>query len=211
MPSTRPILGAFAFALGLLVLSLERTFTPERVYPWLGVGSGLVALALGAGLLVQRLGALGDVRATREREPTAHAALAHAADAHGDAHDHAADGDDAAHGHGHVHAVPDAPVLSRRGLTAVAVAGGILPSPTALVVLLSAVSFHRVAFGLSLIAMFSIGLAGALIVVGVAALRARDVVSARLTGSLGRWVPIASAGVIAAVGLFLTLRGVAQL
>ena len=69
-----------------------------------------------------------------------------------------------------MHLAPDAPVLSRRGLMALAVAGGILPSPTALVVLLSAVSFQRVAFGLALIAMFSVGLAASLIVVGLLAL-----------------------------------------
>ena len=109
-----------------------------------------------------------------------------------------------------MHLAPDAPVLSRRGLMALAVAGGILPSPTALVVLLSAVSFQRVAFGLALIAMFSAGLAASLIVVGLLALRARDAVSSRLSTGLGRLVPVLSASVIVAVGAFLTVRGLAQ-
>ncbi|MEX2101322.1 MAG: nickel transporter, partial [Actinomycetota bacterium] len=43
-------------ALGLLVLGLERTFRPEQIYPWLGLASGLLALGLGAWLLVRRIG-----------------------------------------------------------------------------------------------------------------------------------------------------------
>jgi nickel/cobalt transporter (NicO) family protein len=200
---------ASVLALGMLVLTLERTFPPERVYPWLGLGSGFVALGLGAALLVQRLGVWADARRD-ERDPSnapQPAGHIHAEPGSAGHHDPVGDAGPGAH----AHAVPDAPVLSRRGLMALAVAGGILPSPTALVVLLSAVSFHRVAFGLSLIAMFSIGLAAALIVVGIAALRARDVVSSRMSTRLGRLVPIASASLIVAVGLFLTVRGVAQL
>jgi nickel/cobalt transporter (NicO) family protein len=176
---------ASVLALGLLVLTVERTFPPERVYPWLGLASGLVALGLGAVLLVRRIGAWEEARR--------------------------ANPDDGRAEHGHVHAAPNAPVLSRRGLVALAVAGGILPSPTALVVLLSAVSFHRLAFGLTLIAMFSVGLAGALIVVGLVAVRAREAVSHRMSTRAGRLVPLASACVIVAVGAFLTVRGVAQL
>ena len=197
---------ASVLALGVLVLSLERTFPPERVYPWLGLASGLVALGLGAALLVRRLGAWANVRRTeREHRVAAGEARSPAG------HRHAGEGLDHDHGPGgHVHPAPDAPVLSRRGLMALAVAGGILPSPTALVVLLSAVSFQRVAFGLALIAMFSIGLATSLIVVGLLALRARDAVSSRLSTGLGRLVPVLSASVIVAVGAFLTVRGIAQ-
>lgn len=198
---------ASVLALGVLVLSLERTFPPERVYPWLGLASGLVALGLGAALLVRRLGAWANVRRT-ERERRVAAAEPRTSGAH----DHAHGALDHGHGSGgHVHPVPDSPVLSRRGLMALAVAGGILPSPTALVVLLSAVSFQRLAFGLALIAMFSVGLAASLIVVGLLALRARDAVSSRLSTGLGRLIPVLSASVIVVVGVFLTVRGVAQL
>jgi ABC-type nickel/cobalt efflux system permease component RcnA len=194
---------ASVLALGFLVLSATRLFPPERVYPWLGLGSGLVALGLGAGLLVSRLGVWGDGR---------RASLMHGAD-----HEHARDDghhqhDEHAHGgHAHAHAVPDASVLSRRGLLALAVAGGILPSPTALVVLLASVAFHRVAYGLGLIAAFSVGLATALIVVGILALRARDLVSRRMSSNVGRLVPVFSASAIVALGLLLTVRGFVQL
>ncbi len=192
---------ASVLGLGLVVLSAERLFPPERIYPWLGLLSGLVALGLGAGLLVIRLGAWSN----------AHRAAGHV---HGE-HGHAEEGShvrDGVHGrpHGHTHAMPDAPVLSRKGLMALAVAGGILPSPTALVVLLAAVALHRVAFGLALIGGFSIGLAGALIAVGVIALRARDLVSRKLSTRWGQLLPVLSAAAIVGVGLFFTIRGIVQ-
>jgi nickel/cobalt transporter (NicO) family protein len=173
-------------ALGLAVLSAERWFPPERIYPWLGLASGLVALGLGAALLVSRLAVWTD--AARHAGEHAH---------HHESHDHAGD--------------PGAPVLSRRGLTALAVAGGILPSPTALVVLLASIAFHRALFGLVLIAAFSLGLAGALIMVGILALRAREMVSRRMSSRLAPILPALSASAIVLVGLVLTVRGLTQL
>jgi ABC-type nickel/cobalt efflux system permease component RcnA len=195
---------ASVIGLGLLVLYAQSLFPrPEDVYPWLGLLSGVVAIVLGAALFTMRY------RAHRR------AVAATSAHAHPGSHDHdhehdherAGDGGD----HGHVHTVPDAHVLSRKGLVALAVAGGILPSPTALVVLLAAVSLHRVAFGLALIVAFSIGLAAALIVVGVLALRARDLVSRKMTSRLGQLIPLVSASAIVAVGAFLVARAVTQL
>jgi ABC-type nickel/cobalt efflux system permease component RcnA len=100
--------------------------------------------------------------------------------------------------------------MSRKGLAAIAVSGGILPSPAAVLVLLGAVALHRVAFGLSLIAAFSLGLAAALVAVGVVAIRARDLTAAKLHGRVARWLPVMSAGAIAVVGLVLTIRALAQ-
>jgi nickel/cobalt transporter (NicO) family protein len=179
---------ASVLALGFAVLTVTEVFAPERVYPWLGLVSGLIALALGASLLVARLGSWGG----RRVGPEHHAA--------GTA------------GHEHVHLVPGpAEVLSRRSLTALAVAGGLLPSPTALVVLLAAVALHRIAYGLALIGVFSLGLATSLVVVGLVALRARDAVAGRMSGRTARLVPVLSAASIALLGLVLTCRGFAQI
>jgi nickel/cobalt transporter (NicO) family protein len=181
---------ASVLALGFVVLTATQVFAPERVYPWLGLVSGLIALGLGASLLVMRLGAWSDR-------------------SHAHPHDHPHPHADAlARGEGAAH--PQTPVLSRRGLIALALAGGILPSPTALVVLLGAVAVDRVAYGLALIGAFSLGLAAALVVVGIAALKARDAVSNRLSGRVARLMPVMSASAIAVVGLLLTVRGVLQ-
>jgi ABC-type nickel/cobalt efflux system permease component RcnA len=165
---------ASVLGLGLLVLSAERVFAPERVYPWLGLASGLVALGLGATLLVSRIHSLSEGR----------------------------------HGHDHPH--PDRP-LSRRGVVALAFAGGILPSPSALVVLLGSVAIGRAALGLVLIASFSAGLAASLVGVGVLALRARHAATGRLPAGLMRLAPVVSAGCIALLGLVLTGRGLLQI
>jgi ABC-type nickel/cobalt efflux system permease component RcnA len=188
---------ASVLALGFIVLTVTEVFAPERVYPWLGLVSGLIAFALGAGLLVSRLGGWS------ERNP-------------GNGHDHphprrSRPGDQPTPlGHRHSHPPPIEP-LSRRSLTALAVAGGMLPSPTALVVLLAAVAVDRVAYGLALIAAFSLGLAAALVAVGVVALRARDVVAGRMSGRSARLVPVLSAASIALLGFVLTLRGFTQI
>ncbi len=91
-----------------------------------------------------------------------------------------------------------------------AVAGGILPAPAALLVMLASIEAHRAAFGLALIGAFSAGLAGALIAVGVAAFHARERVAQRLSSIWGRLIPVLSASAIVAVGLFLAVRGATQ-
>ena len=107
-----------------------------------------------------------------------------------------------AHHHGHTH---DAP--SRRSLLAVGVSGGLLPCPSALVVLLAAISLHRIAFGLLLIVAFSAGLALSITGVGLLAVLARSTFR-RLSfeGRLMRLLPGASALVILAAGVAMTLR-----
>jgi nickel/cobalt exporter len=73
-------------------------------------------------------------------------------------------------------------------------------------VLLGAVALQRVAFGLALVAAFSIGLAGALTAIGILVLKARDVAARRLGTRAGALIPIGSAALIVGVGLFLTTR-----
>jgi ABC-type nickel/cobalt efflux system permease component RcnA len=182
---------ASVLALGFVVLTLTEVFAPERVYPWLGLASGLIAFGLGASLLVARLGSWSGGRSHPE-------------------HHHSHDDGSTARAHPHPHPVPNRP-LSRKSLTALAVAGGMLPSPTALVVLLAAVALDRIAYGLALIGAFSIGLAAALVVVGLIALRARDVVAGRMSGRTARLVPVLSAASIALLGLVLTFRGFVQI
>jgi ABC-type nickel/cobalt efflux system permease component RcnA len=112
------------------------------------------------------------------------------------------------HGHSHNHA-PKEPGL--RGLVAVGVSGGILPCPSALVVLLAAISLHRVVFGMVLIIAFSAGLALAITGIGlVAVLAKRFVARASFEGGLVRLLPAASALVILAVGVGLTLNALPE-
>ena len=214
---------ASVLGIGLVVFTLAQ-FAPEQVYPWITLASGLLVIGLGVGLLVTRVRARravpGHIPMAEVHVPHRELALVGAGsgsangDGNGDGignghivdhhHDHG-------HAHRHPHELPDLDrPLSRRGLAGLAVAGGILPSPTALVVLVSTVSAHRAGFGLALIVAFSVGLAGALVGVGVLALRARTMVSRRLSGTFLRWVSVASAAVIVGVGVFLAVKGAIQ-
>ena len=108
--------------------------------------------------------------------------------------------------HHHHHAEPDP---GFRSLLAVGVSGGLLPCPSALVVLLAAISLHRVAFGLLLILAFSAGLALTITAVGWAAVIARGAFRrVSFEGPLVRLLPAASALVILAAGLAMTVRAV---
>ena len=86
--------------------------------------------------------------------------------ARGHSHDHQHDGEHD-HGHDHDHSV------SSRGVLGVGVAAGLLPCPSALVVLLSAIALRQIGFGFALIAAFSVGLAATITGIGLVAVLAR--------------------------------------
>src|SRR5439155_1565601 len=94
--------------------------------------------------------------------------------------------------------------LGWRSLCALGVSGGLLPCPSALVVMLAAISLGRIGFGLVLIVAFSAGLAGVLGAIGLVFVYARSWF-ARLpvNGRFARYVPVASALVISAAGLLI--------
>jgi ABC-type nickel/cobalt efflux system permease component RcnA len=178
------------FALGLVTLLLSHWIVPERLYPWIDLVAGLSVVLIGAAVLRSRAREWLHERAHRS------------AHAHGHDHHHHHH-----HGHGHDHAhLPEAG-SGVRGLLAVGISGGILPCPSALVVLLAAISLHRVAFGLVLIVAFSLGLALAITGIGLAAVLAkRAFARARFDGAALRVLPALSAAVILVAGAAMTLR-----
>ena len=108
------------------------------------------------------------------------------------------------HDHHHHHHEGD---LSRKSLLAVGVSGGILPCPSALVVLLAAISLHRLAFGLVLIVAFSTGLALSITGLGLVAVLAKRRFAGRsFDGLLVRALPVVSAAVILTAGVAMTVR-----
>ena len=132
-----------------------------------------------------------------------HASHDHAHDhAHSPGHEHGAH-DHAHGGHDHAHAP-----VSLRALVALGVSGGIIPCPAALVVLLSALSIHRVGFGLVLIVAFSIGLAAVLVIIGVLMVYASRLMSRfREDGPwINRWLPLTSSAVMALLGLGIAIQ-----
>ncbi|MFL5841036.1 MAG: nickel/cobalt transporter, partial [Thermoleophilaceae bacterium] len=176
------------FALGVVTLALSQYVVPEDLYPWLTVASGLMVVLVGATVL-------------RSRLRTRRAAAAHRhAHAHGHAHSHS--------DHTHSHAPQD---LTWKGLFGMGASAGLIPCPSALVVLLGAISQHQVALGLLLITIFSVGLAATLSVLGLAVVYARGLLG-RLNfgGGMATALPAISALVIVAAGLVLTAKGIGQ-
>jgi nickel/cobalt transporter (NicO) family protein len=141
-------------------------------------------LNLAAGLLVVAIGA--GVLRSRIR----HARHQHHHHPHH--HDH----------HHHHHEV------TPRGLLGMGAAAGLIPCPSALVVLLAAVSQQEIGLGMLLIVAFSLGLAGTLTALGLAVVYARRLVPRLKLPRLAATLPAASALLIVGVGCVLTLNAV---
>lgn len=202
---------AGVLALGAVTLWASEYVVPEDLYPTLTLASGVVLIGFGTVMLLRWL---------RDRRPmTVHAhSIAHEhphdhsetndhAHVHGDAHDHGVLSP-LDHARAHLAGRTAAEGLPWRSLLTLGISGGILPSPTALIVLLGAISLHRLGFGLVLIFMFSLGLATVLTGVGLAFVIARRLLSrVRAAPKLAAYAPAAGAAGIAAAGVLLAARG----
>ena len=111
-----------------------------------------------------------------------------------------------------MHLPADGTPVGWRSLLALGMSGGLLPCPSALVVMLGAIALGRIAFGLLLIVAFSAGLAAVLTAIGLVLVYARGVFERLpLHGRLARFAPVASALVISAAGLAILLEALARI
>jgi len=102
--------------------------------------------------------------------------------------------------------------LGNRGLLAMGASAGLLPCPSALVVLLGAIAQAQLVLGLALIVAFSLGLAATLTVLGLAVVwTSGRFARVGRAGTLLRVLPVASAVVIVALGAVLTAHAVPQI
>src|SRR4029077_992631 len=102
-------------------------------------------------------------------------ALAAAHD-HEHEHDHGHEHEPAVHSHGggaHSHVPSDGSTLSWRGLFALGLAGGLIPSTSALFILLGSIVAGRPAFGFLLVVIFGLGMAAVMSGVGLTIVLAR--------------------------------------
>jgi nickel/cobalt exporter len=218
---------AGVYLLGLVTLLLSEYVLPERLYPVLELLSGLLVVGIGGWLFAGRLrGALAHRQAGRlalgwpGREPHDHHNHGHAhGHHHADGHEHGHDGDHGlVHSHGgstHSHLPPgaDGQPVTWRSLLALGVSGGLLPCPSALVVLLSAIALHRVGFGLALIVAFSLGLASVLVGIGLLLVYTGSLLQRFCFGGslTARLLPAASALLILVAGLVITVQAIPRL
>ena len=114
------------------------------------------------------------------------------------------------HGHDHHHHVPEGDVTFG-SLIALGASGGLVPCPSALVLLLSSIALGRVALGLTLLVAFSAGLALVLMAIGLAVVYAKHLIPSTEKAArspLMRYLPVASAGVITCAGIVMTVVAV---
>ena len=216
------------FLLGFATLYASRFVVPERMFPILSLISAVLVLGMGLILLVQRgraaSRALRPASSRRATEfvpfvpATAGAGVGYSlmlAHQHAHLHDHGdgvshshADGMMHSHGGGpmHSHLPPGAPgerVIWKNLLT-LGVSGGLVPCPSAMVLLLAAIALNKTAYGMLLVLVFSVGLAMTLTAVGLIFLYARN--RLRKPGSAARWphvLPVVSASIITVLGVAL--------
>ena len=111
------------------------------------------------------------------------------------------------HSHGGATHTHDYTNVRFRDLFTLGVTGGIVPCPSALVVLLSAISINRVGLGLLMIVAFSIGLALVLMAIGLMMVYARSFME-RVSGQgrLWRILPVFSSLIIAGLGAVIAIQ-----
>jgi nickel/cobalt transporter (NicO) family protein len=175
-----------------VVLSATAALAPSRVYPWLGIASGLLVVAVGVGLV-------------RRAWPV-----------HGRAHGD--EGHEHTHGHGNEpghkfwldHEHPRRPGPRLRSVVGMGIAGGLAPSPSAVVVLLGGIAIGRPWFGVLLVVAYGLGMAVILAGIGFALVRLRDTAarrgrSLRVPG-IARALPRLTSIAVVVVGVVLLAR-----
>ena len=140
------------FVLGLATLAFTQLVVPERVVGWLSVATGVLIVALGA-VFVWRSQQL---QATLEPVPVIASGSSNARS------EHRATRIATALGGTHTHDAELTPELKRRDVAVLGVVGGLVPSGSALILLLSAVALNEFAYGLLLIVAFGVGMAAVL-------------------------------------------------
>lgn len=185
------------FALGLITLFAANFILPERIMPFLNFVSGLLVFFIGVSLFKDRLlGALGNQTYHHHHDHEHH-------------HDHGHHHHHSHGGHSHSHLPPDK--VTWGSLLALGISGGLLPCPSALVLMLSAISLGRVGYGLVLTFAFSLGLAATLTAVGLVFLYLGKVFDKpSLAGNrIIKTLPVFSAFVIACIGAVMCYNSLA--
>lgn len=203
------------YLLGLVTLIAAAWITPETVYLWMGVAAGVMVMAFGLILAVQR--ALSMRRPNKASGEHRHGFFGKAhSHAHAETHEHSHERD-----HSHPGSPADVPgtagAVTWRSLLSLGVLGGLLPCPSAVVVMVAAISQGQILLGMLLIVAFSLGLAGVLIAIGVSLVLGRKIPARQrrfldqpLIQRAVTAMPVISAFVVMAVGVGLTYQAVAR-
>ena len=194
--------------LAAIVIALRGVISPEAFNRFAPIASGLMVIGIGGWLLVSQARA----RRTVVAEPSS------ASDTHGHGHEsehqHQHDGG-ATHTHGgisHSHLPAAGSSVSWRTLFVLGLAGGIIPSTNALIILLSTIATGRAAYGLILVVAFGLGMAVVLGGIGLSLVFARGrldrLPSSSGLGRMASYAPILASVLVLSLGIYLTTQAV---
>jgi nickel/cobalt exporter len=196
---------------------------PQRIEAYLATAVGILVIVLGLWMLWAQRDlvalAMGEVGEPGDGTSRADAqARDHGHDhSHNHPHGHGHGESVVWHGHGfgkvHAHRLdvmtenrPKLPVLLALGI-----AGGLLPDPAALALLLGALSSGKVLLGLVTVLVFSLGFAATLVLVGIVAAKVGEKVLDWLASIWMIRLQIATSLLIVGMGVVLTIRAVSEL
>lgn len=205
------------FVLGFATLYASRFIVPEKLFPILSLLSALLILGMGIVLLVQRIRIARSALSRATASPVAFSTFTPVASNGGGPRGFvfsptAPALDPTMHSHGggpmHSHLPPGAKgeKVTWKSLLTLGISGGLIPCPSAMVLLLAAVALNKTAYGMLLVVAFSVGLAITLTIVGLAFLYARNRFGRTDAGS--RWthvLPVMSALTITTLGIALCI------
>jgi nickel/cobalt transporter (NicO) family protein len=228
-PIDAVVLGIFvtlSHTSGIILVALLATLgsawlIPQRVEAYLAVGTGVLVIGIGCWMLRTQIrfrpgmAAHDGTRNDRDDIPGAGAHNLHQSANHQSALEHHPHAD--AHGHGpHFHShgwgpthTHDIEAITRVRpslaiLLGLGIAGGLLPDPGALAILLASLARGKLILGVLTVVVFSLGFASVLVIVGVVAARVGQLILAWLSSRWIEWVQVGAALVILGVGVVLT-------
>lgn len=204
---------SLSHTLGILVLAglvvgAADVLPPEVLLRGAPLGAALSILAIGAWMLAAELRRRGRRRV--DAHDHAHDHEEGQAHQHEHPHEHAHE-----HTHGpirHSHAPDDGTTITWRSLFALGLAGGLIPSTSALLILLGSIAAGRPTFGFVLVVAFGLGMAAVMTTIGIVLVLARGRLD-RLPsgGGVGRFraaVPLAAAALVFGFGIVLTIQAI---
>jgi ABC-type nickel/cobalt efflux system permease component RcnA len=196
--------------LAALVVGAQGVLAPDVIVRGAPIVAAVSIVVIGGWMLIAEL---------RRRRATS-MAVAHGHE-HGHSHAHGHEREDhghphaGAHRHGgvrHTHVPPSGSTITWRTLFVLGLAGGLIPSTSALLILLGSIAAGRPAFGFVLVAAFGVGMAAVMAGIGLAMVYARGRIDRVGSGSpFGRVtasVPLAAAVLVFGLGLYLTAQAV---
>jgi len=212
----------FSHTLGILVLAAlvvgaGGILPPDLIVKSAPMVAAISIVAIGGWMLIKEGRRRWGIRAAEAARTQAHAHEDAHAHQHEHEHEHFLTTDDQhEHSHSgvaHSHLPPPGATISWRSLFVLGLAGGLIPSTSALLILLGSIAAGRPAFGFVLVVAFGLGVALVMGGIGLALVLARGRLDRVDAGSpLGRassLVPLGAAFLVFGLGVYLTIQAVA--